>query len=60
MIEICFYNITGQSLLQLRLWRCLFLLSKPIYVMNQMEQKGIDLNHDFYVVVGKQYRTEKA
>ena len=24
------------------------------------DQKGIDLNHDFYVVVGKQYRTENA
>ena len=25
-----------------------------------MRQKGIDLNHDFYVVVGKQCRTENA
>ena len=23
-----------------------------------MRQKGIDLNHDFYIVVGKQCRTE--
>ena len=26
--------------------------------MSMMRQKGIDLNNDFYVVVGKQYRTE--
>ena len=25
-----------------------------------MRQKGIDLNHDFYVVVSKQCRTENA
>jgi hypothetical protein len=25
-----------------------------------MRQKGIDLNHDFYFVVGKQCRTENA
>ena len=26
----------------------------------RMRQKGIDLNHDFYVVVEKQCRTENA
>ena len=27
------------------------------YIWNYIELKGIHLNHDFYVVVGKQYRT---
>ena len=28
--------------------------------LNRMEQKGMHLNHDFYVVVGIQCRTENA
>ena len=31
-----------------------------IFFFNIMRQKGIDLNQDFYVVVGKQWRTENA
>ena len=30
------------------------------YIWNYIELKGMHLNHDFYVVVGKQYRTENA
>ena len=36
-------------------------LHKLIYdILNWIHQKGIDLNHDFYIVFGKQYRTENA
>ena len=33
---------------------------KALIIREKIRQKGIDLNHDFYVVVGKQYRTENA
>ena len=33
---------------------------KKKYFVFGMRQKGIDFNHDFYVVVGKQCRTENA
>ena len=30
------------------------------YLIKLTQQKGMDLNHDFYVVVDKQCRTENA
>ena len=35
-------------------------IPKKSYKREKMRQKGIDLNHGFYIVVGKQCRTENA
>ena len=41
-------------------WRVNHDKLKHLGKLTKIFQKGIDLNHDFYVVVGKQYRTENV